>query len=96
MLVQLTEGQLKPEVILEQMNSVVMQYSKSAMKGESSQASKVPAGQELQTVSQSEILSWNMSIYDSCNRLMKADKYTVISNILCILYTDTLTNTILK
>ena len=52
------------------MNSVVMQYSKSAMKGESSQASKVPAGQELQTVSQSEILSSNMSIYDSCNRLM--------------------------
>ena len=33
------------------MNSVVMQYSKSAMKGESSQANKVSAGQELQTVS---------------------------------------------
>ena len=39
------------------MNSVVMQYSKSAIEGESSQASKVPAGHELQTVSQSEILS---------------------------------------
>ena len=57
LLVQLIERQLKPEVILEQMNSVVMQYSKSAMKGKSSQGSKVPAGQELQTVSQSRTLS---------------------------------------
>ena len=78
------------------MNSVVMQYSKSAMKGESSQASKVPAGQELQTVSQSETLSYNMSIHDSCNRLMKANKHTVIANISHTLYTDTLTNTILE
>ena len=39
------------------MNSVVKQYSKSAMKGESSDANEVSAGQELQTVIQSITLS---------------------------------------
>ena len=77
------------------MNSVVKQYSKSAIKGESSHANTVSAGQELQTVSQNRILSEKMSINDSCNSLMKANKHIVISNILCTLYIDTLTNTIL-